>query len=53
MVRNVGIRLSSSRYVAFLDDDNEWEPDHLGPAVGALRAPGGPDAAVRLLSHLS
>ena len=35
-VRNVGIRLSSSRFVAFLDDDNEWEPNHLRTAIDEL-----------------
>lgn len=29
IVRNVGIRLTSSRLLAFLDDDNTWEPSHL------------------------
>jgi glycosyltransferase involved in cell wall biosynthesis len=37
VVLNVGIRLSRSRYVAFLDDDNEWEPDHLKHAIAALQ----------------
>jgi cellulose synthase/poly-beta-1,6-N-acetylglucosamine synthase-like glycosyltransferase len=36
MVRNVGIRLTQSDYIAFLDDDNEWEPDHLTTALDAL-----------------
>lgn len=36
VVRNVGIRLTRSTYVAFLDDDNEWEPNHLDVALGAL-----------------
>ena len=38
LVRNVGIRLSRSQYVAFLDDDNEWRPDHLEVALAGLRA---------------
>lgn len=38
LVRNVGIRLSQSQYVAFLDDDNEWRPDHLAVALQALEA---------------
>ena len=38
LVRNVGIRLTSSDWVAFLDDDNQWEPDHLRLTVGALSA---------------
>jgi hypothetical protein len=36
LVRNVGIRLTSSSYVAFLDDDNRWRPDHLAHALRAL-----------------
>ena len=29
VVRNVGMRLSRSPYVAFLDDDNSWQANHL------------------------
>jgi PST family polysaccharide transporter len=36
VVRNVGIRLADSPYLAFLDDDNTWEPDHLATALAAL-----------------
>lgn len=36
VVRNVGIALSSSTHVAFLDDDNEWRPHHLATALQAL-----------------
>lgn len=35
VVRNVGIRLTQSRLVAFLDDDNTWLPRHLPAAVAA------------------
>ncbi|MFN0091421.1 MAG: glycosyltransferase family 2 protein [Acidimicrobiales bacterium] len=35
LVRNVGIRASASRWLAFLDDDNEWRPDHLSCALQA------------------
>ena len=42
VVRNVGIRLADSEFVAFLDDDNEWEPEHLATALAALR-PDSPD----------
>lgn len=35
VVRNVGIRASASRYLAFLDDDNVWHPDHLERALAA------------------
>ncbi|MEA3217276.1 MAG: hypothetical protein QOJ19_3432 [Acidimicrobiia bacterium] len=33
VVRNVGIRASASRYLAFLDDDNVWLPEHLEVAM--------------------
>lgn len=36
VVRNVGIALSESTYLAFLDDDNEWHPHHLATALEAL-----------------
>jgi hypothetical protein len=36
IARNVGIRLTRSKYVAFLDDDNEWEPNHLDVALQLL-----------------
>lgn len=52
VVRNVGIRLTRSRYVAFLDDDNRWEPDHLEQALAALEAPGGPDGVYTALRRV-
>ncbi|MEU9350511.1 glycosyltransferase [Streptomyces griseoloalbus] len=52
VVRNVGIRLTRSRYVAFLDDDNLWEPDHLERALAVLEAPGGPDGVYTALRRL-
>ncbi|MEU6315072.1 glycosyltransferase family 2 protein [Streptomyces sp. NPDC047014] len=52
VVRNVGIRLTRSRYVAFLDDDNRWAPDHLERALAALRAPGGPDGVYTALRRV-
>lgn len=52
VVRNVGIRLTRSRYVAFLDDDNLWEPDHLEQALAALEEPGGPDAVYTALRRV-
>ncbi|WP_018684761.1 glycosyltransferase family 2 protein [Actinokineospora enzanensis] len=36
LVRNVGIRLTRSKYLAFLDDDNTWHPDHLRHTLAAL-----------------
>ncbi|MEU6773213.1 glycosyltransferase [Streptomyces sp. NPDC046759] len=52
VVRNVGIRLTRSRYVAFLDDDNLWEPDHLERALAVLGAPGGPDGVYTALRRV-
>ena len=52
VVRNVGIRLTDSRYVAFLDDDNLWTPDHLERALGVLEQPGGPDAVYTALRRV-
>jgi glycosyltransferase involved in cell wall biosynthesis len=51
VVRNVGIRLTRSEFVAFLDDDNTWRPDHLEVALARLRpAVGmGPDAVYTAL----
>jgi glycosyltransferase involved in cell wall biosynthesis len=40
VVRNVGIRLADSPFVAFLDDDNLWEPNHLETALAQLTATG-------------
>jgi glycosyltransferase involved in cell wall biosynthesis len=52
VVRNVGIRLTRSRYVAFLDDDNQWEPDHLARALAVLESPGGPDGVYTALRRV-
>lgn len=36
--KNIGSRLASAKYVAYLDDDNWWEKDHLQALVKALEA---------------
>jgi glycosyltransferase involved in cell wall biosynthesis len=41
LARNVALKLSRSPYVAFLDDDNTWRPDHLERALAALDAGAG------------
>ena len=38
LVRNVGIRLTDSKFIAFLDDDNLWTPNHLTVTTAALEA---------------
>ncbi|SDN56645.1 glycosyltransferase family 2 protein [Allokutzneria albata] len=40
LARNVALRLSRSPYVAFLDDDNTWRPNHLETALPALESAG-------------
>ncbi|MGH9105781.1 MAG: glycosyltransferase family 2 protein [Acidimicrobiales bacterium] len=35
-MRNIGMSLVSSDYVAFLDEDNTWERDHLSTSIKAL-----------------
>ncbi|HEX6969470.1 MAG TPA: glycosyltransferase [Micromonosporaceae bacterium] len=36
-LRNFGVRRSTDRWIAFLDDDNEWTPDHLDSLVECAR----------------
>jgi Glycosyl transferase family 2 len=43
IVRNVGIRISNSDCIAFLDDDNTWSPRHLDVCLQAIDQ--GADAA--------
>ncbi|MFD2765827.1 glycosyltransferase [Micromonospora eburnea] len=32
-LRNFGVRRATDRWIAFLDDDNEWTPDHLDTLI--------------------
>lgn len=52
IVRNIGIRLTQSRFVAFVDDDNVWEPDHLEKALAALQSAPHPDAVYTALHRV-
>jgi hypothetical protein len=51
--RNVGIRLTDSTYLAFLDDDNTWREDHLERALERLTAPDAPDAVYTALRRIT
>ncbi len=37
VVRNIGIRVSASPIIAFLDDDNRWLPNHLETTIPSLQ----------------
>lgn len=50
LVRNVGIRLSNSEFIAFLDDDNTWKPQHLSLAIRAVE--GGADLVYTAVRRL-
>lgn len=39
-LRNLAVHLSTSRWIAFLDDDNEYEPDHIESLVQCALATG-------------
>jgi glycosyltransferase involved in cell wall biosynthesis len=46
LVRNVGIRVTDSTFIAFLDDDNVWKPHHLQTAISALRGEKGSNGSL-------
>ncbi|HEY0531930.1 MAG TPA: glycosyltransferase family 2 protein [Actinoplanes sp.] len=55
VARNIGMGLTDSPYVAFLDDDNLWHPHHLETALARLDAgPAGdrPDAVYTAMRRL-
>lgn len=39
---NAGARLSTAEWIAFLDDDNEYEPNHLSSLMSCARSSGTP-----------
>ena len=39
-IRNIGVQRADSRWIAFIDDDNEWETDHLQTLVACAVASG-------------
>lgn len=55
--RNIGVRLTDSEFVAFLDDDNLWHPNHLEVALARLDGPepaeSRPDAVYTAMRRVS
>ncbi|MCH8488630.1 MAG: glycosyltransferase family 2 protein [Oceanicaulis sp.] len=41
-LRNLGVAEARGRYIAFIDDDNDWEPGHLASLLALARASGAP-----------
>lgn len=48
--RNRGIEMARGEWVAFLDADDEWRPDHLAELAAALQSAPEPDKVVTLFS---
>ena len=44
VLRNIGVEISQSRWICFLDDDNEYEPDHIRSLVRCILHAGSPVA---------
>jgi len=52
VTRNIGMGLTDSPYVAFLDDDNAWLPHHLETALARLDAAQAPDAVYTAMNRI-
>ncbi|MGH9349181.1 MAG: glycosyltransferase family 2 protein [Vicinamibacterales bacterium] len=50
-LRNLGVRHAAGTHVAFLDDDNEWAPDHLATLVACMERSGCPAVHSHLTIH--
>jgi glycosyltransferase involved in cell wall biosynthesis len=52
VARNIGMGLTESPYVAFLDDDNLWHPQHLQTALERLEADDRPDGVYTAMRRI-
>lgn len=53
MPKNIGINNSSGDYIAYLDDDNTWRPDHLEVCVKAIEEDFSTDLVyTRMCNHI-
>lgn len=50
--KNRGIERASGDYIAYLDDDNEWRPDHLAKLVAAIESDYSTDMVYSRLSYV-
>lgn len=48
-----GIELAESEFIAYIDDDDAWRPDHLSVLMSALEQTGAPWAYSRCAVHLA
>ena len=51
--RNIAMRLTDSSYVAFLDDDNTWQPNHLEVALARFERPDPPDGVYTAMRRVT
>jgi glycosyltransferase involved in cell wall biosynthesis len=51
--RNIGMRLTDSPFVAFLDDDNTWQPNHLEVALARFDRPDPPDGVYTAMRRVT